>query len=70
MDTGEGIFVRPEKEQKKEELEQAYPNHGGWFQEGEIIELRGSTFRVASVGPKSIRLKLLKRGIGAEHDNG
>lgn len=68
MDTGKGYFekVNAENEQKLLEkmsaLEVLHPNHGGWFREGEIIEIRGSTFRISAVKPTQLRLKLLKRG--------
>lgn len=68
MDTGQGRFeqvqAKNEEQLKKmmKELEGKYPKHGGWFREGEIIEIRGSTFRVSSVKPTQLRLKLLKRG--------
>ena len=61
MDTGEGKFVmKPEGEPRKE-LEKKYPNHGGWFTPGETIIIRGSNFRVKSVKPTEIRLKLLPK---------
>lgn len=68
MDTGKGTFEQvnaANEEQLKEmmkALEGKHPNHGGWFREGEIIEIRGSTFRIQAVKPTGLRLKLLKRG--------
>lgn len=68
MDTGTGKFEQvkatdnEELEEMVKALEAQYPNHGGWFREGEIVELRGSSFRVKSVKPTELRLKLLKRG--------
>ena len=61
MDTGEGKFVMVDDESKKAILEQKYPRHGGWFRVDEIVELKGSRFRIKSVKPTEIRLKLLKR---------
>jgi hypothetical protein len=67
MDTGKGTFKplleNDPKEfvKKMEELEKEYPEHGGWFREGEIIEIRGSRFRIQSVKPTSLRLKLVNR---------
>ena len=67
MDTGKGIFEQiqatgeEELEKMKKALEERYPNHGGWFREGEIIEIRGSKFRVKAVKPTEIRLRLLER---------
>ena len=68
MDTGKGKFVEvemPESEKKRKEtqalMEEKYPNHGGWFRVGEIIEIRGSRFRIKNVKPTEIRLKLLPK---------
>ncbi len=68
MDTGQGKFEHVEAandallKEKMRQLEELYPSHGGWFREGEIIEIRGSTFRIQAVKPTGLRLKLLKRG--------
>lgn len=48
-------------EQAQQEMEEAHPAHGGWFQVSEVIELRGSRFRVKAVKPTELRLKLLPR---------
>ena len=67
MDSGKGKFYYNEEtdpkefELKKAVMEAMNPNHGGWFREGEIIEIRGSRFRVSSVKPTQLRLKLLNR---------
>jgi uncharacterized Zn finger protein len=68
MDTGKGNFERPNFDAEKKDIEDMYkammekhPNHGGWFQVGEIIEIRGSHFRVKSIKPDELRLKLLPR---------
>ena len=52
-------IYRTEQEMKK--LEEKYPNHGGWFHVGQIVEVEGSSFRVKSVKPTELRLKLLRR---------
>jgi hypothetical protein len=68
MDTGKGLFEevqagdQSQLEVMKKLLEEKYPEHGGWFQEGEIVELKGSTFRVKRIKPTEIVLKLMKRG--------
>lgn len=68
MDTGKGTFeqVQAQNEQQLEEvkklLQEKYPQHGGWFREGEVVELKGSTFRVKRIKPTEITLKLMKRG--------
>jgi hypothetical protein len=68
MDTGKGKLEQPQAAQDennleaiKRQLEEKYPEHGGWFREGEIVELKGSTFRVKHIKPTEITLKLMKR---------
>lgn len=67
MDTGQGRFEQINAVNEEElkrlmgELEGKHPEHGGWFREGEIVELRGSRFRVKRIKPTEITLKLLKR---------
>ena len=61
MDTGEGRFEMLDEGMKKAVLEQRYPRHGGWFRVDEIVELKGSRFRVKAVKPTELRLKLLPR---------
>lgn len=67
MDTGKGRFeqVNAANEKQLEEmkrlLESQHPQHGGWFREGEVVELKGSRFRVKRIKPTEITLKLLKR---------
>jgi nitroimidazol reductase NimA-like FMN-containing flavoprotein (pyridoxamine 5'-phosphate oxidase superfamily) len=68
MDTGQGRFEQVDAnneeqlEQMKKLLQEQYPQHGGWFREGEVVELKGSRFRVKRIKPTEITLKLLKRG--------
>ena len=62
MDSGEGRFEPIEDFQKDiEKLIEKFPKHGGIFKVGELIEIRGSQFRVKSIKPTELRLKLLKR---------
>lgn len=69
MDTGKGSFeilealgkTEEQLQAEKQSLEEKYPNRGGWFTVGEIIEIRGSKFRVKSVKPTELRLKLLPK---------
>lgn len=66
MDTGNGKFelvnaVNNDLEFQKKLLEEKHPNHGGWFQEGETVEVKGSLFRVKRIKPNEIVLKLLER---------
>ncbi|KKL15150.1 hypothetical protein LCGC14_2508500 [marine sediment metagenome] len=69
MDTGKGTFEQLDTEgmtdteiiRAKARAEHKHKQHGGWFREGEELEIRGSRFRIQSVKPKGLRLKLLKR---------
>ena len=67
MDTGSGKFKEfdakdeEEFEKKKLKLFEQYPKHGGVFKIGEEVELKGSRFRVKSIKPNELRLKLLPR---------
>lgn len=67
MDNGEGRFETvevPDEDKLKEQMaimEAKRPHHGGWFKVGEVILIRGSKFRVKSVKPTELRLKLLPR---------
>ena len=66
MDTGKGKFVPLNADdadliKEMEDMERQHPEHGGWFRAGEIIEIRGSRFRIKSVKPDELRLKLLPR---------
>jgi nitroimidazol reductase NimA-like FMN-containing flavoprotein (pyridoxamine 5'-phosphate oxidase superfamily) len=67
MDTGQGRFEEVTAKNEEELklmmrlLEGKHPDHGGWFREGEIVELKGSRFRVKRIKPTEITLKLLKR---------
>ncbi len=68
MDTGNGNFVELIKEEnsgstatEQKKLEKQYPNHGGWFHVGQIVDVEGSLFRIKSIKPTELRLILLKR---------
>ncbi len=72
MDNGKGRFETIEKtdkmnfdelSQKMSALEALHPDHGGWFREGEIVEVKGSTFRVKRIKPTEIVLKLVSRNL-------
>lgn len=60
MDIGNGKFEQFDPKDLEEILEQ-HPQHGGVFKVGEIFELRGSRFKVQSIKPKGLRLKLLPK---------
>jgi uncharacterized Zn finger protein len=62
MDTGNGYFEKLENlKEEFNNLKQKHPNHGGIFKVGEKIELKGSIFKIKSIKPTELRLKLLKR---------
>lgn len=69
MDTGKGKFEQLDTTGLTEQeihdavvaMEQKDIGHGGWFQVGEELTIRGSRFRVKSVKPTELRLKLLPR---------
>lgn len=67
MDTGEGRFKEFSGKNEDElagrinNLQKEYPKHGGVFVVGEILELKGSKFRVKSIKPTELRLKLLPK---------
>lgn len=67
MDTGEGRFKEffgkneDELAEKISKLSKEFPKHGGIFVVGEILELKGSKFRVKSIKPAELRLKLLPK---------
>ena len=65
MDTGKGRFetvqgkTEDELRRAMQALEAKYPEHRAWFRIGEVIEIKGSRFRVKAVKPNELRLKLL-----------
>lgn len=59
MDTGEGKFEKFNSSEELRELHKKYPKHGGWFRVDEEVILKGSRFRIKSVKPTELRLKLL-----------
>lgn len=61
MDTGEGRFEMFEKLEELEGLRKQYPKFGGTFQEGEIVELKGSKFEVSKIIQGGLKLRLLPK---------
>ena len=59
MDTGEGHFKMVADEEAKRLIEEDYPL--GVFKTGEIVELKGSRFRVQKITPKRLSLRLLPK---------
>lgn len=64
MDTGQGRFemLNTIDNEELDLLKKKFPNHGGLFIVGEEVKVKGSTFRVKSIKPTELRLKLLKKG--------
>ena len=60
MDTGEGRFEKFNDLRELENLRKKYPKSKGIFTIGEILEIRGSKFKVKNITPFGIKLKLLK----------
>lgn len=64
MDTGKGIFeFAVDTPDARKALEEKHPNHGAWFREGEIIDIKGSVFRVKRIKPNEVTLKLVTRNL-------
>jgi len=67
MDTGKGKFVQVEADneeelaQKQKAMEEAYPEHGGWYRAGDLVTVAGSRFRIKSVKPGELVLKLVEK---------
>jgi len=63
MDNGHGSFVQGERadllEKFAPDLKEGKPQ--GLFSIGEIIEIRGSKFKIKNIKPKELRLKLLPK---------
>lgn len=70
MDTGKGKFEQFETIEEKLNLENKFPGHGGIFRRGEIVEIRGSRFRIKGIKPDELRLKLLKKAEEGNHGTG
>ena len=61
MDTGNGEFRTFFEAEELDDLKSEFPHHGGVFKVGETVELKGSRFRVKSIKPTELRLKLLPK---------
>jgi hypothetical protein len=61
MDTGKGKFEMFQSAEELEQLNKRYPNHGAIFREGEIVELKGSRFRVSKIIRNGLKLALLPK---------
>ena len=57
MDDGQGNFIPLKDEEAKREQDRG--NAGRIFRVGEVVKIKDSTFRVKSIKPKELRLKLL-----------
>lgn len=60
MDSGEGKFVKIEGDTPTEEQKEQFPNFGGVFSIGELIQIKESLFKVVKITRKKLTLRLLK----------
>lgn len=60
MDGGRGRFV-PVPQDRMVRVPERAETTDGIFAVGDIVEVRGSRFRVQTIGPKRLTLKLLRR---------
>ena len=63
MDTGKGRFevLNTLDNDELERLKKLYPEHGGVFQEGEIVEIKGSRFKISKIIRNGLKLRLLPK---------
>ena len=67
MDAGKGKFVQVEANSKEElakkqsAMEDLFPEHGGWFRVGDPVTVMSSRFRIKSVKPNELVLKLVEK---------
>jgi len=61
MDSGQGYFVTADNQKKLKNLINDYPDHGGIFSIGQIVEIKGSHFKVSKITPKKLILRLLPK---------
>lgn len=65
MDDGRGRFRMLSEQEAKPLVENEFQglpvDH--FFRTGEVVELKGSKFRVKSISPKGLKLKLLPRNL-------
>lgn len=64
MDSGKGYFEQFQNDEQVNkriaELERMQKKVGSIFRKGEIVEIKGSRFKIRSIGNKEMRLRLLK----------
>ena len=67
MDTGRGYFEQfdaqndEEMNEKLKQLQKKYTDFGGVFRIGEVLEIRGSKFKIRTLGKKEMHLRLLPK---------
>lgn len=61
MDSGNGMMMPYESEIHALEAKVKNPKAGGIFEVGEILEIKGSRFKIKEITPFGIKLKVLKR---------
>ena len=61
MDTGRGRFEIFDDKNMLKELYEKYPNHGAIFTVGELLEIKGSRFKITEITQDGLKLRLLPR---------
>ena len=64
MDTGEGYFKEINDKdaiRQIKDLMDEHPTFGGLFKKGEILQIRGSFFKVKKITPKDMVLHLMPK---------
>ncbi len=61
MDQGDGTFKQFDSLLKAQEAKTENPLFGGIFTKGEILEIKGSRFKITQVLHKGLKLTLLPR---------
>ena len=66
MDSGQGYFVTADNQKKLKNLINDYPDHGGIFNIGQTLKVKGSYFKVSKITRKKLTLRLLSKVKGEE----
>lgn len=61
LDMGDGNFEYEGDEKDLEMLKRKKPDHGGRFMDGDIVEMRGSRFKITKMLANGMKLKLLPK---------
>ena len=61
MDHGKGNFIRYSDYTDAVKAKKNHPEFGGIFCKNEIVEIKGSRFRISQILPKGLKLALLPK---------